>query len=142
MDTRFSTALHILTFISESEEEANSRVLAESVNTNPSHIRKIAAQLKNAGIVESRQGKAGFTLARGSEAITFSDVYRAVYPEKSLLNVHEDANPECPIGKHISAVLEPTFSRIEDTLLESLAEISLADLIQYLYQSASSPQKD
>ena len=43
MDTKFSVALHILAFISETDEEANSTTLANSVNTNSSHIRKITA---------------------------------------------------------------------------------------------------
>ena len=141
MDTKFSTALHVLTFISESERAADSRALAESVNTNASHIRKLASQLKSAGIVESHQGRAGFTLAKPSSQIKLSDVYCAVYPTRSILNVHSDANQECLVGRHVAAVLEPTFARVEATLLESLAEITLDDLVASFYKTAKETQE-
>ena len=58
MDTKFSVALHILTMISESSDVMTSQALAESVGTNASYIRKVIALLKNAGLIQSQQGKA------------------------------------------------------------------------------------
>lgn len=46
MDTKFSVALHILIYISETDKVVSSELLAKSVNTNSSHIRKILAVLK------------------------------------------------------------------------------------------------
>ena len=77
MDTKFSVALHILAFISETDEEANSTTLANSVNTNSSHIRKITKKKKKAGLLISQQGKSGFQLARNKDSILLSDVYKA-----------------------------------------------------------------
>ncbi|MBQ2654956.1 MAG: Rrf2 family transcriptional regulator [Methanobrevibacter sp.] len=133
MDTKFSVALHILAFISETDEEANSTTLANSVNTNSSHIRKITALLKKAGLLISQQGKSGFQLVRNKDSILLSDVYKAVYPKKSVLHVHEDANTECPIGSHIGEILTPTFAHAEEALLRELQKESLADLINKLY---------
>lgn len=64
MDTKFSVALHILAMISESKETLNSQLLAESVGTNASYIRKILALLKNAGLIRSQQGKIGIQLKK------------------------------------------------------------------------------
>jgi len=138
MDTKFSVALHILAFISETDEETNSTALANSVNTNSSHIRKITALLKKAGLLISQQGKSGFKLARGKDNIFLSDVYKAVYPEKSVLHIHEDANPECPIGLHIGEILTPTFVHAEEGLLRELQKESLADLVNKLYDANQS----
>ena len=89
--------------------------------------------MKKAGLLASHQGKSGFTLARNKDNILLSDVYQAVYPEKSVLHVHEDANPECPIGSHIGEILTPTFEHAEEGLLRELQKESLADLINKLY---------
>lgn len=136
MDTKFSQALHMLVYISETESTATSRALAESVGTNPSHIRKLSSLLKEAGLVESRQGKSGFTLGRPKSRITLADIYTAVNRDKHLLHIHEDPNPDCPIGQHIGDVLRPTFEDLEHQLLSALATRTLDDLITGLRRSA------
>lgn len=137
MDTKFAQALHALVYISETTGTASSQALAQSVGTNPSHIRKLTGLLKQGGIVESSQGKAGFVLARPAEDITLADVYDAVYPDKHLFNVHEDPNPDCPIGQRIGAILTPTFAQIEHDLATELGARTLRVLIQDLYRSAA-----
>ena len=82
MDTKFSTAVHILIFTSEHEDTVTSEALARSVGTNPSHIRKILTALKTAGLIHSSQGKKGIHLAQPKESITLDTIYRAVYPDK------------------------------------------------------------
>lgn len=136
MDIKFSQALHMLVYISETTGTATSPALAESVGTNPSHIRKISGLLKDAGIVESRQGRSGFTLGRPKTQITLAEVYTAVNRDKHLLHIHEDPNPECPIGQHISDVLQPTFDDLERRLLTALGTRTLDDLIKSLRQHA------
>lgn len=136
VDTKFAQALQVLVFVSETQRTASSQALAQSVNTNASHIRKITGMLKQAGIVESRQGKAGFVLARPAKDITLDQVYRAVYPSKALLHVHPDPNPECPVGRSISQVLQPVFVEAEDCLLQHLSHQTLAQLVASLYEHA------
>ena len=46
MDTKFSIALHLLAYIEETDSTVTSELLAKSVGTNASHIRKILALLK------------------------------------------------------------------------------------------------
>lgn len=45
MDTKFSITLHILAYIAETNNTVTSELLAKSVETNASHIRKILALL-------------------------------------------------------------------------------------------------
>ena len=45
MDTKFSITLHILAYITETNNTVTSELLAKSVETNASHIRKILALL-------------------------------------------------------------------------------------------------
>lgn len=136
MDSKFAMALHLLIFISESQTVASSQDLATSVGTNASHIRKLVGMLKQAELIQSQQGRAGFTLVKDKSEIALSEIYQAVYPEKALFKVHKDPNPTCPIGQHIEQVLSPTFTRIEEQLLANLEHESLADVIAKLYQTA------
>ena len=133
MDTKFSVALHILIFISETDKIVSSELLANSVNTNSSHIRKIIALLKKGGLIESQQGKTGMTLAKSTKDITLADVYQIVYPNKHLVNIHEGANIECPVGNNIENLLQPVFNEAQDAFYNKLASKTLEQLIKELY---------
>ena len=52
MDTRFSSAIHMLILISEAEVPMTSAEIAKSVGTNPSYIRRITGLLKKNKIIE------------------------------------------------------------------------------------------
>ena len=69
MDTKFSSAIHMLILISEADKPMNSEQIALSVGTNPSYIRKISTRLSKAGIIEGRKGVSGFTLTKKSKDI-------------------------------------------------------------------------
>ena len=133
MDTKFSVALHILIFISETDKIVSSELLANSVNTNSSHIRKIIALLKKGGLIESQQGKTGMALAKSTKDITLADVYQIVYPNKLLVNIHEGANKECPVGNNIENLLQPVFNEAQDAFYNKLASKTLEQLIKELY---------
>lgn len=133
MDTRFSVALHLLIFISETDTIPSSEVLAKSVNTNASHIRKITGLLKQAAIISSHQGRSGFYLMKEPDNMTLKEVYQAVYPDKRLLHVHDDANQNCPVGQRIERMLVPVFEEAEASLLAKLDNKTLGDLITDLY---------
>ena len=133
MDTKFSVALHILIFISETDKIVSSELLANSVNTNSSHIRKIIALLKKGGLIESQQGKTGMALAKSRKDITLADVYQIVYPNKYLVNIHEGANKECPVGNNIEDLLQPVFNEAQDAFYNKLASKTLEQLIKELY---------
>ena len=133
MDTKFSVALHILIFISETDKIVSSELLANSVNTNSSHIRKIIALLKKGGLIESQQGKTGMALAKSTKDITLADVYQIVYPNKHLVNIHEGASKECPVGNNIENLLQPVFNEAQDAFYNKLASKTLEQLIKELY---------
>ena len=61
MDTRFSSAIHTLIMIAGADTPITSELIAESVGTNASYIRKVTGLLKKKGIIDSRQGVSGFS---------------------------------------------------------------------------------
>lgn len=138
MDTKFSVALHILAMISESKENLSSQALAESVGTNASYIRKVISLLKNAGFITSQQGRTGYQLTQSPKEISLLDIYFATQEVDhiTLFQIHQNANQDCPVGKHIESAMSPIFSSFEKQLESELGQRSLDDIIVNLYQSA------
>lgn len=131
MDTKFSSAIHTLILISESESSMNSNQIAQSVGTNASYIRKLTTRLSKAGIIAGSPGKSGFSLMRTPENITFLDVYKAVMETDSihLFDLHQNPNDACIVGHNIKPVLGMMFQETEQELTQRLEKITLADCI-------------
>ena len=129
MDTRFSSAIHMLILISESQTPMSSEQIAVSVGTNPSYIRKIAGLLKNAHIIDSRQGRSGFVLTTAPEELTLWRVYCAVEETEQmhLFDIHRNPNDECIVGRHIQPTLSAMFSDIESTARRQMNAKNLRD---------------
>lgn len=129
MDTRFSSAIHILIMIAGSEQPLTSELLANSVGTNPSYIRKVTGLLKKRGILESRQGIHGFSLLIPPEELSLDTVYHAISESEEVhfFDLHQNPNDECIVGRHIRPVLTETFREIEEQAEQQLRRTTLAD---------------
>lgn len=137
ISSRFTVAVHILSLVAiESNELCTSEWIAESVNTNPVVIRRIIGKLRNAGLIQVRQGLGGATLQKPLKDITLLDVYRAVevVEEGELFQFHEKPNPNCPVGANIEAVLELILLRAQEAMESVLHEITMEELISVLTQ--------
>jgi Rrf2 family protein len=130
MNTRFAVAVHILTFLqTQGGEPATSELIASSVNTNPSLIRRLLSQLARAGFTTSQMGTGGGALlARPADTITLLDVYEAVDEDRDVIPMHASPNPRCPVGRNIQAVLETRFDAAERALEQELARTTIAEL--------------
>ena len=132
MDTKFSSAIHTLILIAESETPMNSDQIAHSVGTNASYIRKLTTRLRKAGMIEGRRGISGFHLKKEPNEITLFDVYTAVTETSQLhlFDIHQNPNDACIVGHNIRPVLGNMFRQTEEDVEEKLREISLADCIE------------
>lgn len=108
-----------------------SEQMAASVGTNPTYIRKIAGLLKKAGVIDSSQGKSGFTLLIPAEQLTLCRIYQAVseHGHVHLFDLHQNPNDACIVGKHIKPVLENEFSSLETVISQALNGRTLRDII-------------
>lgn len=130
MNTRFAVAVHILTFLqTQGGEPATSELIASSVNTNPSLIRRLLSQLAKAGLTTSQMGTGGGALlAKPATAITLLDAYRALDEDRDVIPLHPAPNPRCPVGRNIHGVLEGRIAAAERALEQELARTTIADL--------------
>ncbi len=130
MNTRFAVAVHVLTFLQTQDgQPATSELIASSVNTNPSLIRRLLSQLAAAGLSRSQMGTGGGALlARPADEITLLDVHRAMRGEEGLISIHEAPNPKCPVGRNIQGLLEGRVSAVQRAVETELARTTIADL--------------
>ncbi|MDG4889927.1 MULTISPECIES: Rrf2 family transcriptional regulator [unclassified Mesorhizobium] len=130
MNTRFAVATHILTFLQSQEgSPASSELIALSVNTNPTLIRRLLSQLAKAGLTTSQMGSGGGALlARAGSSITLLDVHKAIDEDVVIFPLHQEPNPQCPVGRHINKVLQGHIADMEQAMERELARTTLADL--------------
>jgi Rrf2 family protein len=130
MNTRFAVAVHVLTFLqTQRGEPATSALIASSVSTNPSLIRRLLSPLARAGLTTSRMGAGGGALlARPAETISLLDVYRAVDEEGDVIPIHPSPNPKCPVGRNVQWALKSRIDAAERALHAALARTTIAEL--------------
>ena len=127
--TRLSDAVHILVFIHQSSSSTvSSSDIAVSIQTNPSYVRQIMAQLKAAGLISSSRGQATPELGKAPEK-TLLEIYKAVEKEKPLLHLDTHTNPECGVGVNIQLALADYYRQIQNDVENSMRNISLQDII-------------
>ena len=136
MDTKFSSAIHMLILISEAETPMTSEEIAVSVGTNASYIRKVTGLMKKKGIIESRQGATGYQLMVKPEELTLYEVYQAVSETEQVhvFDLHQNPNDQCIVGKHIRPVLTDVFRSIEEKAEQELRNTTLRDCMDRMQE--------
>jgi Rrf2 family protein len=130
-NSRFAVAIHVLTLLAATPGAlVTSEHVAGSVNTNPVVIRRLAARLAKAGLIESRTGAhGGLRLRRKAKSITLRDVFRAVGDGEVFGIPARPPNARCPVGCRIQAVVDRVFGEAQAALEDRLAGTTLADLL-------------
>ncbi|KRL05708.1 hypothetical protein FD46_GL000457 [Liquorilactobacillus oeni DSM 19972] len=107
-------------------------MIAGSVNTNPSLTRRMMAQLKKAGLLETTQGTAFPKLTRAPAHISLLDVYHATEPETFLLKIDRNTSQRCPIGNSIPSVLNKYYSQVQEAAEKEMSNITVQDIVEDL----------
>ncbi|MBD5423966.1 MAG: Rrf2 family transcriptional regulator [Allobaculum sp.] len=134
IDTRFSSALHFLILVSESQKPMSSAQIATSLGTNPSYVRKLAGYLKKADLIESHQGIPGFSLKKPASEITFWEIMKATMDTDTfhLFEIHKNPNDACIVGAHIRPVLSNIFAQLDQSAQDLLDHQSLQNCIDQM----------
>lgn len=126
-NTRFSTALHIMTLLAVDEQAwLTSSHIANSLGVQPAAVRKEVLGLKAAGLVHCREGKyGGIRLARPASGIRLSEIYECI-SDSHLFEKVKTPNQDCFIGKQVNLRLDGLFSALNDAFSGELKRLSLA----------------
>lgn len=130
-NTRFATAIHIMTLLAESPQSwLTSEWMAGSININPVMVRKELSVLREAGLIISRQGKVGGSqLAKNADDIKISDIYLAVKNTEVLGKKNNNPNPKCSVGKEINEQLQTLFSETDQLVIRFLGNKTLQEFM-------------
>ena len=133
---QFAVATHIMTALGfHYGEQVTSDALAESVNTEPSFVRKSLSKLAKAGLVVTTRGKHGFcALSRSPESISLADIYLASEPPPAFAIHTYPIEKTCPISSNIKGCMSVVQEQTQQILKESLSKISLASVVKEIEQ--------
>lgn len=137
MNSRFSTAVHILTLMASvpPDERVTSEFIAASVGTNPVVIRRQLALLREAGIVESKGARGGgWTLMRDAAKIKLSDVKAALGGEAQFGMHRNNPHPNCAVGRHVRTVLGQVYADADAAVLKTLRTWTIRDILNNVRQ--------
>lgn len=129
-NTQFSDTIHVLVYIAYFEgKKMTSQEIASSLETSPSLIRKIMANLKHHGLLAPTHGPTQLALARDQATITLRDIYATLPNQAPLLNVDSHTSKNCPVGKTVPPVLTHYYQEIQAAAEAKMAKISLQDVL-------------
>lgn len=129
-DSRLSGVLHVLLHMAEHNGPLTSEQLAKAMDTNPVVVRRVMAGLRDHGYVRSEKGHGGgWVLACELSNVTLRDVYVALGAPSLLAIGNRTESPGCLVEQAVNAALGASFDAAEALLLERLAEVTLASLV-------------
>jgi Rrf2 family protein len=128
---QFAVATHIMAALGYYQgEEISSAILAESVNADPTFVRKSLSKLSKAGLVVTKRGKSGASmLSRSPRQITLFDIYRASAAPPAFAIHSYPVDKRCPVSCHLKECMSGLLSQAQSSFERSLAKIILADLV-------------
>ena len=128
---QFTVAAHIMAALGfRHAEELPSGLVAESVNADPTFVRKSLSKLSKAGLIVTTRGKSGASrLTRSPAQITLLDIYRASEAPPTFAIHSYPVEKRCPISSNIKGCMSSVLKKAQDSFEHSLDEITLADVV-------------
>jgi Rrf2 family protein len=128
---QFTVAAHIMAALGFfRDKEISSATLAESVNADPSFVRKSLSKLSKAGLIVTTRGKNGAsTLTRSPEQITLLDIYRASAAPPTFAIHKYPVEKRCPISRNVKACMSSVLKKAQKSFENTLDRITVADLV-------------
>jgi Rrf2 family protein len=128
---QFTVAAHIMAALGFFHgKEISSATLAESVNADPTFVRKSLAKLSKAGLIVTTRGKNGASaLTRSPELVTLLDIYRASAAPPTFAIHSYPVEKRCPISRNIKGCMSSVLEKAQNSFENSLDRITLADVV-------------
>ena len=132
---KFSDASHLLAYLVVYRDgDRSSKAIANSIEANPSAVRKLMADLRQAGLLVTQTGRAQPTLAKDPATISLLDIYQALQMDHALLHVDPATNQQGQVGGAIQPVLTDYYQEIQAAAFQRMQAITLADVVHKIQQ--------
>ena len=135
MTSEFGIAVHAMVFLHHKGDMVSSEVLAENICTNPARVRKVMAQLKRAGLVETHEGAVGGYRFEGSaDTVTLCDIAQAVGAAFVSASWRSgDVDKPCLVASGMGALMDEVYTGLDALCKERLQSVTLAALEARLF---------
>lgn len=133
-NVQFSIAVHLLAALGYHEGvEVRSADLADSINAEPTFVRRTLSRLTKAGLVSATRGRNGACrLGRAPETITLLDIYRAsAAPPTSCVHAYP-VESRCLISVNIKDCMQQVLEDAQRGFEARLAGQTLGDMLKAL----------
>ena len=109
------------------EEWISSKTMAESIHINPVLVRQELRKLKEAELIQSKEGKnGGVKLIKNASKILLADVFKAIKKDHHVFEIRsETPDKTCKVGKKINTKLNSLYQEIDNAILLKLEETTL-----------------
>lgn len=136
MDSVFSIAVHGLVYLNHKGGTVNSEELAANICTNPARVRKVMAELKKAGMVETREGHVGgYRFCADADTLSLAQVAEALGTHFVTSAWRSgDCDMECLIASGMADLMDELYSELDRQCYKNLEEIKLADVTRKLFE--------
>ncbi|WP_456294458.1 Rrf2 family transcriptional regulator [Weissella paramesenteroides] len=133
---QFSDAVHILAYIAIFREsnQLSSTDIAASIQTNPSNVRKIMCQLRDADLIKTTNGIPKPYLVKDPHDISFFDIYQSL-DHTQLFQIDANTEPKCIVGGNIQDVLSDEYLLLQQVVEEKMKHIFLSSVLQKISQA-------
>jgi len=130
-NVQFTVAAHIMAALGFLHgKEISSATLADSVNADPTFVRKSISKLSKAGLIATTRGKNGAsTLTRSPKRITLLEIYRASAAPPTFAIHSYPVEKRCPISRNIKGCMSSVLKRAQNSFEDTLDRITLADVV-------------
>jgi Rrf2 family protein len=137
-NVQFTVAAHIMTALGFFHgQEIASAALAESVNADPTFVRKSLSKLSKAGLIITTRGKDGASkLTRSPKQITLLDIYRASAAPPTFAIHSYPVEKRCPISLNIKGCMSSVLKKAQDSFENSLEGVTLADVVGEIHRAS------
>jgi Rrf2 family protein len=135
---QFTVAAHIMAALGFFRgKEISSATVAESVNADPTFVRKSLSKLSKAGLIVTTRGKNGAsTLTRSPEQITLLDIYRASAAPPTFAIHNYPVEKRCPISRNIKGSMSSVLTKAQNSFENALNRITLADVVSEIRRAS------
>lgn len=131
--TQFSDAIHIMAYIAiynKSQNNLTSKSIAESVQTNPSNVRKIMSILSHSGLVTSSKGVSKPSIAKSLDQISLYDIYVSLgINNDEIFKIDQQTENSCIVGGNIQQVLSDEYRQLQKIIEHHMKCRSLETIV-------------
>jgi len=131
-NSKFAIAIHTAGIIAVFKgKPVASKMIADSVKTNPVVIRRIIGSFAKYDLVKVQMGTCGGArLTRPPEKITLADIYMAI-GEDGIFEIPTLCESHgCDFGRTVRPVIQEILDDAENGLIERLRSVTLAEVLK------------